>query len=89
MEDYRDAILDIGETVATMNYAELASSLMDLKTMRAGKEEIAAIESIFLKRAKELGMGQELKGLLRAMQQEVPLPAGAEPICLRRNTRFR
>ena len=74
MEDYRDAILDIGETVATMNYAELASSLMDLKTMRAGKEEIAAIESIFLKRAKELGMGQEVKKVIQTIRKEIPLP---------------
>ena len=74
MEDYRDAILDIGETVATMNYAELASSLMDLKTMRASKEEIAAIESIFLKRAKELGMGQEVKKVIQTIREEIPLP---------------
>ena len=74
MEDYRDAILDIGETVAAMNYAELASSLMELKTMRAGKEEIAAIESIFLKRAKELGMGQEVKKVIQTIREEIPLP---------------
>ena len=74
MEDYRDAILDIGETVATMNYAELASSLMELKTMRASKEELAAIESIFLKRAKELGMGQEVKKVIQTIREEIPLP---------------
>ena len=75
MTDNREAILDIGECVADMDYAHLATSLIELKHVRASKEEIAALHGIFLKRAKELGMGQELKGLLRTMQQEVPLPA--------------
>ena len=74
MTDNRDAILDIGECVADMDYAHLATELIGLKHLRASKEETAAIQGIFLKRAKELGMGQEMKGLLRTMQQEVPLP---------------
>lgn len=75
MTDNREAILDIGECVTDMDYAHLATSLIELKHVRASKEEMAALHGIFLKRAKELGMGQELKGLLRTMQQEVPLPA--------------
>ena len=74
MEEYWDPILDIGDTISTMTYPQLASSLMELKRMRASKEETAAIQSLFIKRGKELGMGQEIKGILNTMRQEVPLP---------------
>ena len=74
MEEYWDPILDIGDTISTMTYPQLASSLMELKRMRASKEETAAIQSLFIKRGKELGMGQEIKGILNTMRQEIPLP---------------
>ena len=74
MQDYWDPILDIGDTISTMTYPQLASSLMELRRMRASKEETAAIQSLFIKRGKELGMGQEIKGILNTMRQEIPLP---------------
>ena len=74
MEDYKEDILNIGEYLADMDYTHLTTELLGLKYMRASKEETAAIESLFVKRAKELGMGQEIKGILNSMRQEIPLP---------------
>ena len=74
MNQNRDAILDIGECVADMDYTHLATELIGLKNLRATKEEKAAVHSFFIKRAKELGMGQELKGILKTMNEEIPLP---------------
>ena len=74
MEDYKEDILNVGEYLADMDYTHLATELIGLKYMRASREETAAIESLFIKRAKELGMGQEIKGILNTMRQEIPLP---------------
>ena len=74
MEDYKEDILNIGEYLADMDYTHLTTELLGLKYMRASKEETAAIERLFVKRAKELGMGQEIKGILNSMRQEIPLP---------------